>query len=239
MCLSQTVKGGYLPPFMISVCFMWLYKPQICFNLFTTIPSKYELPKAPCESTWPAIVLVQVDPVNGHGYDGQQEDAICNVCGLWQTIQSTFKPVFRWFRLIGYAYELLRCLDLKIWWFSWWQQTDRQMDYFIPVHVHGVMKLVKSWYHQLHCPGVRYSSPALWCQVNKICGCLALVVNYHSRSTAMCWVPVIEPDSKPTHSEHAWFTDCFIYTSKNLDSQGSYAHVQRAHGPISRCGQQA
>ena len=30
-------------------------------------------------------------------------------------------------RLIGYTYELLRCLDVEIWQFSWWQwqQTDR------------------------------------------------------------------------------------------------------------------
>ena len=39
-------------------------------------------------------VLVQVGTVDGHGYDGQQEDAICEVSGPWQTIQSTFKPIF-------------------------------------------------------------------------------------------------------------------------------------------------
>ena len=60
-------------------------------------------------------VLLQVGMVDGHGYDDQQEDAICDLHGLWQMIQSTFKPIFRWFWLIGYTYELLRCLDLKIW----------------------------------------------------------------------------------------------------------------------------
>ena len=85
-------------------------------------------------------VLVQVGTVDGHGYDGQQEDAICDVRGSWQTIQSTFKPVYCWFRLIGYAYKLLRCLDLEIWQFLWWQQTetDRQTNYFTPVHACGV-----------------------------------------------------------------------------------------------------
>ena len=86
-----------------------------------------------------AIALVQVGMVNGHGYDDQQEDAICDVRGPWQTIQSTFKPVYCWFWLIGYAYELLRCLDLKIWRFSWWQQMDRQTDYFIPAHACGII----------------------------------------------------------------------------------------------------
>ena len=49
-----------------------------------------------------------VDMVDGHGYDGQQDDTIYDVCGLWQMIQCTFKSVFCWFQLIGYAYELLR-----------------------------------------------------------------------------------------------------------------------------------
>ena len=88
-------------------------------------------------------MLVQVGRIDGYGYDGQQEDTICDVHGPWQTIQSTFKPVFRWFWLIGYTYELLKCLDLETWQFSWWPQmdrrTDRQTDYFTPVHVGRVM----------------------------------------------------------------------------------------------------
>ena len=39
-------------------------------------------------------VLVQVGTVDGHGYDGQQEDTIYEVSGPWQMIQSTFKPIF-------------------------------------------------------------------------------------------------------------------------------------------------
>ena len=70
-------------------------------------------------------VLVQVGTVDGRGYDVQQEDAICNVRGPWQTIQSAFKPICCWFWLIDYACKLLRCLDLEIWRFSWWQQMDR------------------------------------------------------------------------------------------------------------------
>ena len=68
-----------------------------------------------------------VGMLDGHGYDGQQKDTICDICGPWQMIQSTFKPDFHWFWLIGYDYELLRCLDVEIWRFLWWrrQQTDR------------------------------------------------------------------------------------------------------------------
>ena len=80
--------------------------------------------------------------VHGHGYNGQQKDAICDVRGLCQMIRSIFKPVCCWFRLIGYAYELLRCLDVEIWQFSWWQwQTDRLTNYFTPVHVRGVIMM--------------------------------------------------------------------------------------------------
>ena len=82
-------------------------------------------------STMQYASIVQVGMVDGCGYDGRQEDAICDVRESWQTIQSMFKPVFRWFRLIGYAYKLLRCLDLEIWRFSWWQQMDRHVDWLL------------------------------------------------------------------------------------------------------------
>ena len=68
---------------------------------------------------------------SGHGpwawlYNGQEKDATCDVCGLCQTIRSIFKPVCRWFWLIGDTYELLRCLDVEIWRFLWWRwQTDQ------------------------------------------------------------------------------------------------------------------
>ena len=35
------------------------------------------------------------------------------------------QAIFCWFWLIGYVYELLRCLNYEIWRFSWWQRTDR------------------------------------------------------------------------------------------------------------------
>ena len=69
-----------------------------------------------------------VGMVDGHGYDGRQKDAICDIRGPCLTIRSIFKPVCHWFRLIGHVYELLRCLDVEIWWFSWWQQTDGQTN---------------------------------------------------------------------------------------------------------------
>ena len=79
------------------------------------------------------MAWVQVGTVDGHGYDGQQVDTICDICGSWQMIQSTFKPVFRWFWLIGYTYKLFRCLDLD-------RQTDRWTDYFTPAHARGVKR---------------------------------------------------------------------------------------------------
>ena len=66
--------------------------------------------------------------VNGCGYDSRQKDTICDVYGLCLTIQSTFKPVCCWFWLISYAYKLLKCLDVEIWQFSWWQQMDRRTN---------------------------------------------------------------------------------------------------------------
>ena len=82
-------------------------------------------------STSPVVVMV-----DGRGYDSGQNDAICDVRGPCLTIWRTFKPVCRWFRLIGYAYELLRYLDVEIWRFSWCQQTDRLL---YPYACAGVM----------------------------------------------------------------------------------------------------
>ena len=97
----------------------------------------------------PVMLTISTSPVvgmvDGHGYDGRQKDAVCDVLGPCLTIRSTFKLVCHWFRLIGYAYELLRCLDVEIWWFLWWQQTDeqtdRQTDYFTPTHVCRVITI--------------------------------------------------------------------------------------------------
>ena len=68
------------------------------------------------------------------------KDAIYDVHGLCRTIWSIFKLFCRWFRLIGYTYELLRCLDVEIWWFLWWRrQTDGPTDYFTPAHARGII----------------------------------------------------------------------------------------------------
>ena len=78
-------------------------------------------------STSPAVGMV-----DGYGYDGRQKDAICDICGPCLTIRSTFKPVCCWFQLIGYTYELLRCLDVEIWQFrgdNRW--TDGQTDWLL------------------------------------------------------------------------------------------------------------
>ena len=97
---------------------------QLCLTIFTW-------PNLGMQNR-PAMLTISTSPVvgmvDGRGYDGRQKDAICDVRGPCLTIWSTFKPVCRWFRMIGYTYELLRCLDVEIWRFSWWQQTDRQTD---------------------------------------------------------------------------------------------------------------
>ena len=71
-------------------------------------------------STWPASAC---------------KYTICDVHGSCLTIRSTFKPVCRWFRLIGYAYELLRCLnvtqDLAIFVVTTDWRTDRQTDWLL------------------------------------------------------------------------------------------------------------
>ena len=57
-----------------------------------------------------------------------KKDPICDIHGPCQTIQSTLKLVFRRFRLIGYAYKLLRYLDVEIWRFFVVTTTERQTD---------------------------------------------------------------------------------------------------------------
>ena len=77
------------------------------------------------ESTmsWPAIV----GTVDRRGYDGQQEDTICDACRACQVIwSSTLEPVFHWFLLNGYAYKLLRSL----WWHR--QTTDNLITLYTP-----------------------------------------------------------------------------------------------------------
>ena len=99
----------------------------------------------------PVMLTISTSPVvgmvDGRGYDGRQKDTICDIRGPCLTNRSTFKPVCRWFRLIGHIYKLLRCLDIEIWRFSWWQQTDgqtdRQTDYFTPAHAREVMNSMK------------------------------------------------------------------------------------------------
>ena len=59
-------------------------------------------------------VLLQVGIVNGHGYDGQQEDAICDVHDdKW--FKSTFKPVFQLILTDWIALQVAQMPDLKIW----------------------------------------------------------------------------------------------------------------------------
>ena len=90
----------------------------------------WSLPDQLC--AWAEVLVGKVD---GCGYNGQQKDTICDVRGRCQTIWSIFKPVCHWFWLIGYAYKVPRCRDMAIFVVT----TDRQTDYFTPVHARGVI----------------------------------------------------------------------------------------------------
>ena len=76
-----------------------------------------------------------VGRVDGRGHDGQQTDAFCDAHGPCQKIRSTFKPVFRRFRLIDYAYKLLWVLDFEIWRFRVVVTTTDST----PTHARGVI----------------------------------------------------------------------------------------------------
>ncbi len=69
---------------------------------------------------------------------GQQNFVFGTLVGLnYQTIRGIMKQVFRRFRLIRYAYESLRCLDIEIsdsgvFVLTADRQTDTQTDCFTP-----------------------------------------------------------------------------------------------------------
>ena len=56
-----------------------------------------------------------VGMVDGCGYDGRQRDAICDVRGPCPNDLKHIQASLSLIQLIGYAYELLRCLDVEIW----------------------------------------------------------------------------------------------------------------------------
>ena len=51
--------------------------------------------------------------------------------GLSSQFEAYWSKFFHWDWLIHYAYELLRCLEIEIWWFSWQKMTDKT-DCLIP-----------------------------------------------------------------------------------------------------------
>ncbi len=58
-----------------------------------------------------------------------------------------FETLKQVFRLIHCAYELLRCLDLEIWWFLCWRQTDKPIALpLLHMRAHGV-KVLRDVYH--------------------------------------------------------------------------------------------
>ena len=89
-----------------------------------------------CTGAWPAV----------RGQDRwvwlwcHQKCTICDACGLCQTTRSSLTAVFAKFRLIHYAYELLRCLDVEIWRFSRWQWTKSITSPLALVHARGIIK---------------------------------------------------------------------------------------------------
>ena len=109
-------------------------------------------------STSPVMqkVLVGMGTVDGCGYDGQQKDVICDVrgpCQICERFEVHSSQFFRWFQLIGYAYESLRCLHVEIWRFSWCPDADvgqPRTDDFIPAYARGVTTwisvIIASWW---------------------------------------------------------------------------------------------
>ena len=71
-----------------------------------------------------------VGMVNGCGYDIQQKCTIYEVCRPYYSIWSKLRPVFHQVQQNCYAYELLRCLDVQIWWyFVDDNNNDRTINY--------------------------------------------------------------------------------------------------------------
>ena len=78
------------------------------------------------------------------------------------------EPVFCRFQWIGYTYELLRCLDVKIWRFSLWPQTKL---FTLPLaHVLGVTALIPLYYKLVK--RLWESVPVVWVGCGGIMGIL-------------------------------------------------------------------
>ena len=76
------------------------------------------------------IMLSTVGTEDVRGYDGQLKCTVCDACRLCHSI---LKPVLRQIRHIRCVYNLLRCLDLHIWWFCVHDNNnDDTTDYFTP-----------------------------------------------------------------------------------------------------------
>ena len=72
----------------------------------------------------------------GNGYDGQQKYVIFDVPNNLKHIQASFSLILTdWLRLR--IAQMPRCQDLVIFVVT---TTDRQTDYFTPVHAHRVIK---------------------------------------------------------------------------------------------------
>ena len=69
------------------------------------------------------------------------------VCLRWPT-----KRHYLWHscQLIVYAYKLLRCLDVEIWWFLWWWQSETRLITLPLAHVCGVIILLSMFYGNGH-----------------------------------------------------------------------------------------
>ena len=84
------------------------------------------------ESTWPAC--------SGQGwYACPTKHTICDARGACQRNRSILKPVFHQFRPIHCAYMSLRCLHVKIWRFSCWQQQTYKPITLPLAHARGVI----------------------------------------------------------------------------------------------------
>ena len=98
---------------------------HICWQPLPT----YATPCASCAHEQKTHVWPAIGTVDRHG---QQKRTICDTRGPCQRNRSILKPVFRPFQWIHCAYMSFRCLDLKMWRFSYRRQTTDKTDRFTP-----------------------------------------------------------------------------------------------------------
>ena len=91
-----------------------------------------------CAHEQKAYGLQQPEQVRSIGV-ANRNSLFVTLVGCAKRNRSILKPVFCQFRQVHCAYELLRCLDLKMWRFSCRQQTTIDRRLLPLVHARGVI----------------------------------------------------------------------------------------------------